>query len=273
MSSEELKAKGNAALQQEKYDEAIKYYSEAIQLDPKNHILFSNRSAAYAKTGKYSESLVDAEETIKLKKDWPKGYSRKGAALELLERYPDALKTYEEGLKYDASNEQLKEALKNCRDNLSKPSSDMGGMGFGGQNPFSDPRFLANLAMNPKTRELLADKEVQDLLKDLQKNPNDIAKLLNHPKASQLLGAMFGGMGGGPGGMGGMGGMGGDDDEEFIRETSGASSSSASSTTKPPEPPKPDPKANLSEQQRKVTKRREKSKTNINLINFFYLKG
>jgi hypothetical protein len=29
--------------------------------------------------------------------------------------------------------------------------------------------------MNPKTRDLIADKEVQELLKGLQKNPNDIA--------------------------------------------------------------------------------------------------
>lgn len=173
--ADELKAKGNAALQSEKFDDAIKFYSEAINLDPKNHILFSNRSAAYAKVKKYSESLQDAEKTIELKKDWPKGYSRKGAALELLNRYDEAIKVYEEGLKYDSNNEQLKEALKHCKDNVETP------FGFGavppgaGMNPFADPKFLANLAMNPNTRQLLADPEVQGLLKDLQKNPNDIA--------------------------------------------------------------------------------------------------
>lgn len=87
MSAEELKSKGNAALQAEKYDEAIDFYTQAINIDPSNHILYSNRSAAFAKVGKYSESLNDAEKTVTLKPDWPKGYSRKGAALELLERY------------------------------------------------------------------------------------------------------------------------------------------------------------------------------------------
>jgi hypothetical protein len=43
------------------------------------------------------------------------------------------------------------------------------------KNPFSDPKFLANLAMNPKTRGMLSDPEIQHLLQDLQKNPNDIA--------------------------------------------------------------------------------------------------
>ena len=69
---EELKNKGNVALQNNQNDDAIKYYTEAINLDSKNHILFSNRSAAYAKAGKYKDALVDAEKTIELKKDWPK---------------------------------------------------------------------------------------------------------------------------------------------------------------------------------------------------------
>ena len=171
---DELKAKGNAALQSEKFDEAISFYTEAIKLDPSNHILFSNRSAAFAKVGKYANSLEDAEKTIELKKDWPKGYSRKGAALELLQRFEDAITTYEEGLKFDANNEQLKEALLNCKDNLDSSSfPGVGGLGGAG-NPFADPKFLANLAMNPKTRELLGDPEVQTLLKGLQKNPGDI---------------------------------------------------------------------------------------------------
>ncbi len=75
---DELKSKGNAALQAENYAEAVEYYSEAIDLDPSNHILYSNRSAAYAKTGDYQSSLKDAEKTIQIKSDWPKGYSRKG---------------------------------------------------------------------------------------------------------------------------------------------------------------------------------------------------
>ncbi len=190
---EELKSKGNVALQNDKTDEAIGFYSEAINLDPKNYILFSNRSAAYAKAGKYVEALNDSEKTISLKKDWPKvrsnfqvermlellsnrcfytqkGYSRKGAALELLDRFEEAQSVYEEGLKYDANNAQLVEALEKVK---SKASDPMAGAGY--KNPFGDPKFLANLAMNPKTRGMLSDPEIQILLQDLQKNPNDIA--------------------------------------------------------------------------------------------------
>ena len=174
MSADELKQKGNAALQTEQFDEAIKYYTEAIAVDPKNHILYSNRSAAYVKTGKYQEALSDAEQTIEIKSDWGKGYSRKGAALEYLGKVDEAVTAYEEGLKHDPNSDQLKEALKTAKDSLEMPSfgAGMPGNAF---NPFADPKMLANLASNPKTREILKDPEVLGLITSLQKNPNDIA--------------------------------------------------------------------------------------------------
>jgi len=67
-----LKAKGNAALQLENIEEAIKYYSEAIELSPDNHVIFSNRSAAYCKDQQYEKALQDAEAAIRLKPDWAK---------------------------------------------------------------------------------------------------------------------------------------------------------------------------------------------------------
>ena len=68
----DLKDKGNAALAIGDYEQAIQYYTEAIALDPNNHVLFSNRSAAFAKQGKYQNALEDAEKTVSIKPDWPK---------------------------------------------------------------------------------------------------------------------------------------------------------------------------------------------------------
>ncbi|EDV33524.1 uncharacterized protein Dana_GF20636 [Drosophila ananassae] len=103
----ELKEKGNQALNAEKFDEAVAAYTEAITLDGQNHVLFSNRSAAYAKAGKFQEALEDAETTIKLNPSWPKGYSRKGAAAAGLQDFMKAFEAYNEGLKYDPQNEIL----------------------------------------------------------------------------------------------------------------------------------------------------------------------
>ena len=49
---------------------------------------------------------------------WFKGYSRKAAALEFLNRFEEAKQTYEEGLKHEANNPQLKEGLQNMEARL-----------------------------------------------------------------------------------------------------------------------------------------------------------
>ena len=51
---------------------AIDRYTEAITLNRNNHVLFSNRSAAYARVGKFAEALQDAKRCHELKPDWPK---------------------------------------------------------------------------------------------------------------------------------------------------------------------------------------------------------
>ena len=44
--AETLKVSGNGALKQKDYTTAITHYTNAITLDPSNHVLFANRSAA-----------------------------------------------------------------------------------------------------------------------------------------------------------------------------------------------------------------------------------
>lgn len=92
-----LKEKGNAALTAGKFEEAIQAYSEAIKLDESNHVLYSNRSAAYLKAGRLQDALSDAEKTIQINPSWPKGYSRKGAVLFALEAFDEAFTTYNKG--------------------------------------------------------------------------------------------------------------------------------------------------------------------------------
>ncbi len=67
-----LKNKGNQFMKEEKYDEAVEMYTEAIEKDPQNHVLYSNRSAAYAKKEQFEGALKDAERTIEIKSDWAK---------------------------------------------------------------------------------------------------------------------------------------------------------------------------------------------------------
>ncbi|CAG8525898.1 18364_t:CDS:10, partial [Racocetra fulgida] len=109
--AEEYKTLGNQAFSAKEYEKAIECFSKAIELDPSNHVLYSNRSASYSSLKKYDKALEDANKTVELKSDWVKGYSRKGAALHGLGKIQEARETYQEGLKIDPNNAQLKKSL------------------------------------------------------------------------------------------------------------------------------------------------------------------
>ncbi|CAN0545102.1 unnamed protein product, partial [Ectocarpus sp. 12 AP-2014] len=80
------KDKGNAALKAGDFEEAISSYTKAIDLDPSNHVFFSNRSAAHLSNDNAEQALADAESCIKVNGSWAKGFTRKGAALHKLKR-------------------------------------------------------------------------------------------------------------------------------------------------------------------------------------------
>jgi tetratricopeptide (TPR) repeat protein len=58
MSVDELKAKGNALFSAGNYDEAIGWFTKAIDAGG-NHVLYSNRSACYCGLRKYEDALAD----------------------------------------------------------------------------------------------------------------------------------------------------------------------------------------------------------------------
>lgn len=67
--------------------EAIAAFSQAIELDATDPVFFSNRSASYTALTKYAEAIADANTCIELKPDWPKAFSRLGAAQYLAKNY------------------------------------------------------------------------------------------------------------------------------------------------------------------------------------------
>ena len=117
-SAEDLKKAGNAALQGGDSSKAIDLFTQAIGLDPSNHVLYSNRCAAYQSEGQFSSALNDSEKVISLKPDWFKGYVRKGSSLAFLGRTSDALQAYQQGLQIDPTNDSLKLGFQNSLQQL-----------------------------------------------------------------------------------------------------------------------------------------------------------
>lgn len=71
-SAEQWKNNGNAAFQKGNNAEAIKCYSKAVELDPNNHVYYTNRATAYASAQDWEKALTDADKAVSLKNDWVK---------------------------------------------------------------------------------------------------------------------------------------------------------------------------------------------------------
>lgn len=53
----EFKAKGNDAFKAQKWEEAIQFFSQAIECNPNDHVFWSNRSGSYCNIGQYQQAL------------------------------------------------------------------------------------------------------------------------------------------------------------------------------------------------------------------------
>ncbi|TQW07599.1 hypothetical protein V2A60_003281 [Cordyceps javanica] len=196
--ADELKALGNKAIAEKNFDDAIDKFTQAIAIQPENHILYSNRSAAYASKRDWDAALKDAEKTTEIKPDWPKGWGRKGAALHGKGDLLGANDAYEEGLKHDSGNAQLKSGLAAVEKSMMQESGG-GNPGAGGDDPaaglsrmFNDPQLLQKLASNPKTSSYLSDPSFMAKLQQLQKNPQMTPDMFSDPRMIQVLGVMMG---------------------------------------------------------------------------------
>ncbi|XP_077092521.1 uncharacterized protein LOC143744765 isoform X3 [Siphateles boraxobius] len=101
-----LVEKGIRFVQEGQYTQAVSLFTEAIKCDPKDYRFFGNRSYCYCCLEQYPLALADAEKSIHMAPDWPKGYYRRGSALMGLKRYSEAEKAMEQVLKLDRDCEE-----------------------------------------------------------------------------------------------------------------------------------------------------------------------
>mmetsp|Transcript_11538 Transcript_11538/g.34614 ORF Transcript_11538/g.34614 Transcript_11538/m.34614 type:complete len:788 (-) Transcript_11538:314-2677(-) len=107
----QLKAEGNTAFSAGQWEVALGKFTEAIALDPTDHVFFSNRSAANLQLLRTRDAVSDARECVRLNPTWPKGHSRLGAALFADKQAIAAKAAYEEGLKLEPANAAMLEGL------------------------------------------------------------------------------------------------------------------------------------------------------------------
>uniref|UniRef100_A0ACD5USW8 Uncharacterized protein n=1 Tax=Avena sativa TaxID=4498 RepID=A0ACD5USW8_AVESA len=183
--ADEAKAKGNAAFSAGRFEEAARHFGDAIALAPDNHVLYSNRSAAYASLGRYKEALADAERTVALRPDWAKGYSRLGAARVGLGDAAEAVEAYEKGLDLEPSNAALKDGLAQARQALPRARPPSGADAIG--NVFQGPDIWSKIAADPTPRAYLEQPDFTQMLREVQRNPASLNNYLSDPRMVQVL--------------------------------------------------------------------------------------
>eukprot|EP00834_Sanchytrium_tribonematis_P001780 NODE_46_length_32145_cov_0.918711.p7 type:complete len:496 gc:universal NODE_46_length_32145_cov_0.918711:2481-994(-) len=101
--AEEFKLKGSAAFKQGNYQDAISFYTEAINVEP-THVLYSNRSACYTHLQMFQEAVDDAKKCTELNPQWSKGFNRLGTAYEGMGKFKESIEAYQEAAKLDPTN-------------------------------------------------------------------------------------------------------------------------------------------------------------------------
>jgi len=184
MSAEDFKAQGNAAAKAGNFEEAVRCYTSAIELDGTNHVYYSNRSNVYSQLHRYEEALADAEQCIQLKPDFGKGYVRKCDALKGMGRLDDAMKAIDDG---EAAVGDAEPLLAQRRSSLAEEQAA----------PFMrdlfGPGMEQKLRANPKTRAYLdEDPTLLARLRLLGTNPQMMMQMGADPKIGECMMVLLG---------------------------------------------------------------------------------
>ncbi|KAH9699174.1 ankyrin repeat family protein [Citrus sinensis] len=95
----EAKARGDEAFKQKDYLMAVDAYTQAIDFDPSDATLLSNRSLCWIRLGQAEHALADAKACRALRPDWPKACYREANA-------------FYEGVTLDPENKELVNAFR-----------------------------------------------------------------------------------------------------------------------------------------------------------------
>jgi small glutamine-rich tetratricopeptide repeat-containing protein alpha len=199
--AEEKKALGNAAITAKDYNNAIQYYTEAIDLSPdgpNSHIYYSNRAAAYTFQNEFELAIMDCESSIGLKNDFSKAYSRLGLCNFKLERYEEAVAAYEKLVELEPSNSTFQDELRKAKRKLEKSQVSTSARDTLEGNT-GVPPGIAGLMNNPKMKEAMDRMGGQEGLAKLMQDPNMMAmaqKMMQNPAMMQQAMSMLGGGGG-----------------------------------------------------------------------------
>lgn len=230
--SENLKGKGNAAMQRKDYQGAVDAYTQALEISPLNPIYLSNRAAAYSAKSEHQLANNDAELATATDPKYTKAWSRLGLARFALGDAKGSMEAYQRGIEAEGSggSEAMKKGYETAKrrveqeastadadegddeetDRSASPSAPGGGMpdlgslasmlGGGGGGGGGGMPDLSSIMQNPMMRQMA---------QNLMSNPDAMNNIMQNPQLRNMASRFGGGAGGGQEGGGAGGGGGG----------------------------------------------------------------
>merc|ERR1712223_1393799 len=118
------KDEGNEAFKANKFEEAARLYSEALQVDTDNKIsnakLYFNRATVLAKLKKWTQSVEDCNRCLSFDDTYIKAYLRRAKSYMELQKFEEAVRDYERVHKMDRSNFEYRQLLNQAKHELKK---------------------------------------------------------------------------------------------------------------------------------------------------------
>lgn len=170
--AEQLKTEGNQLMKEEKYQEAIRCYTKAIELDSSNAVFPCNRAAAYGKIGEHQKAIEDCQKALSLDPNYGKAYGRMGLSYHNQNNFQKAKESYSKALElepgstfYQTSLAQVEEKLNESQRGTGNARPAAGGLpGLGGLDLGS---LLTNPAIMDMAQTFMSNPGVQQMMTNM----------------------------------------------------------------------------------------------------------
>ncbi|XP_062535299.1 uncharacterized protein LOC134204499, partial [Armigeres subalbatus] len=153
------------------YSVAVKHYTTAIQRNPEDAKLYSNRAACYTKLAAFDLGLKDCDTCCRLDETFIKGWIRKGKILQVMQKSSEAQTAYQKALEIDPNNAEALEGYRACT-----------------MAVHSDPKEVWKKAMNdPEVQQILKDPAMRIILEQMQNDPKAVQEHLKNPQVASKI--------------------------------------------------------------------------------------
>lgn len=117
---ETLKDGGNHEFKMKNYERALALYSEAVSINDKGLLAYSNRAMCHIKLGRFYEAISDCDKAISIDSNYTKAYYRRAIANRQLYRFRNAIVDLEKVVDlepdFELANKELSELHRSVKE-------------------------------------------------------------------------------------------------------------------------------------------------------------